>query len=444
MAQRLGSCVVLSVFSALSWAAEPPPSSHPPINPAATAPAARLPLEDLRLFTKAFENIRAGYVKDIDDAKLLEYALRGMLSELDPHSAFLDASSLEQLQTHTTGEFGGLGLEVGSEDGAVKVISPIDDTPAAKAGILAGDLIIQIDQSPLKGLPLEEAIEKMRGPKGSKIELTIVRKGQDSPLVFKLVRDIIKVKSVRAELLDRHFAYLRLSQFQVKTGEELQEQYLKLAASNPGLKGVILDLRNNPGGILQSSVAVADMFMDGGLVVYTQGRLPQSNEKFFAQPKDLTAGLPLVVLINEGSASASEIVAGALQDAGRALVMGTRSFGKGSVQTVVPLTEEKAMKLTTALYFTPKGRSIQAQGIEPDIRVERAKVTQLDTTGIGVSEAELSGHLANGTGAEEVKAAARRKESEAAQNSLQQKDNQLFEAVNLLKGISILRKPAAG
>lgn len=439
MALRLSTFLIVAFYSSFLSAQD----AKTPAPPAAAkpAPAAQptLPLEDLRLFAKAFENIRTGYVSEISDAKLLEYALKGMLSELDPHSAYLDSSSLEELQTHTTGEFGGLGIEVGGDENGVKVISPMDDTPAAKAGILAGDVIIKIDGTLLKGLPLDEAIEKMRGAKGSKTELTIMRAGQTKPLVFNLVRDVIKVKSVRGEIIADHFIYLRIAQFQVKSGEELSATYANLAAKTKP-KGVILDLRNNPGGVLQASVAVADIFMDGGLVVYTQGRLAQSNEKFFAQPKDLTEGIPLVVLINEGSASASEIVAGALQDSKRALIIGTRSFGKGSVQTVVPLTDEKAMKLTTALYFTPNGRSIQAQGIEPDIRVERANITRAEGETLSVSEAELSGHLANGTGGKEIKAQEREKEREKAANNLQTKDNQLFEALNLLKAINLLHK----
>lgn len=442
MALRLSSFLFIA-FCTSSLAAQEPARKSPPASE--TKPAVKptdkltLPLEDLRLFAKAFENIRTGYVHDINDAKLLEYALKGMLSELDPHSAYLDGESLEELNTHTTGEFGGLGIEVGGDANGVKVISPMDDTPAAKAGILSGDIIIKIDGTFLKGLQLDEAIEKMRGPKGSKTELTILRAGQEKPLIFTLVRDVIKVKSVRGEILNDHFVYLRLAQFQVNTGEELVTTYQALAQKTKP-SGVILDLRNNPGGVLQASVAVADMFMDGGLVVYTQGRLPQSNEKFFAQPKDLTGGIPLVVLINEGSASASEIVAGALQDSKRGLVLGTRSFGKGSVQTVVPLTEEKAMKLTTALYFTPSGRSIQAQGIEPDIRVERAKLTRTSADGINVSEAELSGHLANGTGGKEIKAQERQQEREKNANNLQEKDNQLFEALNLLKAFNVLNR----
>ncbi|MEY4588232.1 MAG: hypothetical protein RL497_308 [Pseudomonadota bacterium] len=437
MALRLYSLLFIAFYSSSLTAQEP---ATQPVAPAPKhAAPATLPLEDLRIFAKAFENIRTGYVTEINDAKLLEYALKGMLSELDPHSSYLDSSSLETLQTHTTGEFGGLGIEVGADENGVKVISPMDDTPAAKAGILAGDIIIKIDGTLLKGLAIDEAIEKMRGAKGSKTELTVLRTGQNKPLIFNLVRDVIKVKSVRGEIIAEDYVYLRVAQFQVKTGEELINSYQALTKTTKP-KGVILDLRNNPGGVLQASVAVADMFMDGGLVVYTQGRLPQSNEKFHAQPKDLTEGIPLVVLINEGSASASEIVAGALQDSKRALVLGTRSFGKGSVQTVVPLTEEKAMKLTTALYFTPNGRSIQAQGIEPDIRVERANITRTNNEAYSVSEAELSGHLANGTGGKAIKAQERQKERDKDVNNLQEKDNQLFEALNLLKAINLLHK----
>lgn len=395
-----------------------------------------LPLEDLRVFTKAYEHIRTSYIEEIDDKKLLEYAIRGMLTELDPHSAYLDASSFDDLQVNTTGEFGGLGIEVGMEDGFVKVVSPIDDTPAAKAGVEAGDLIIKLDDETVKGLTLNEAVERMRGPKGSDITLTIVREGVEQPFELTLTRDIITVKSVRSDLLENDIAYLRIAQFQINTARDAASEIKKLQKLNPDLHGLILDLRNNPGGVLNASVQVADLFLDGGLVVYTEGRLTDASTEYRANPGDVLEGLPIVVLINDGSASASEIVAGALQDHQRALLLGIRSFGKGSVQSVIPVTADRAIKLTTALYFTPNGRSIQAQGIEPDIEVERVRVTAVRARS-GVTEADLSGHLQNGNGSSEVKSKDRKT---AKTSELQDKDSQLYEAINLIKGLHLLAR----
>ncbi len=394
-----------------------------------------LPLEDLRIFTKAYDNIRNAYVKEIDDSTLLEYAIRGMLDELDPHSTYLDASSFEDLQVNTAGEFGGLGIEVGMEDGFVKVISPIDDTPAAKAGVEAGDLIIKIDNTSVKGLTLDKAVDKMRGIKGSQVTITIVREGLDQPFDLELTRDIVKVRSVRAEIKENDFAYLRIAQFQLHTGEDIAKEYKKLKDENNDLKGVVLDLRNNPGGVLQASVEVADHFLEEGLIVYTEGRLPDSNTQYKATPGDITEGLPMVVLINDGSASASEIVAGALQDQGRALVMGTKSFGKGSVQSIIQVTNDRALKLTTALYFTPDGRSIQAEGIMPDIPVERVRVTAVRAKS-GFSEAGLSGHLENDQDNDNESDTSEPAENTALQNT----DSQLYEAITMLKGLNLLKK----
>jgi carboxyl-terminal processing protease len=397
-----------------------------------------LPLEDLRIFTKTYESIRNAYVSEIDDKTLLEYAIRGMLGQLDPHSSFLDASSFKDLQVNTTGEFGGLGIEVTMDNGFVRVVSPIDGTPAERGGVEAGDLIIKLDDTAVKGLTLDEAVDKMRGPKGSEITLTIVRDGVDQPLEIKLTRDIIKVHSVRSEIMQKDYGYIRIAQFQVNTGRDVEKAVGALQEENPDLKGLVLDLRNNPGGVLQASVDVADVFLDGGLVVYTEGRLPNSNVRYEAQPDDLSNGLPMVVLINDGSASASEIVAGALQDHRRAVIMGIRSFGKGSVQTVIPVTEDKAVKLTTALYFTPNGRSIQAQGIEPDIEVERVRITAVKPHS-GVSEASLSGHLANTLSGGENARTEDETEGQAAEE-LHNKDSQLYEALNLLRGLNIFQK----
>jgi len=399
-----------------------------------------LPLEDLRTFTKVFEHIRSGYVEEVSDKQLLEYAIKGMLSELDPHSTYLDATSFGELQVSTTGEFGGLGIEVGMEDGFVKVISPIDDTPASKAGVESGDLIIRLGGKPVKGMSLNDAIKEMRGPKGSDIEVTIVRKGVDQPFELSMTRDTIKVQSVRSRVLEDGYGYLRIAQFQLGTGKDVVKSIHELQKNNAHLKGLILDLRNNPGGVLQASVEVADAFLEDGLIVYTEGRINNSDFRYSANPGDETGGTPLVVLINDGSASASEIVAGALQDHRRAIVMGTESFGKGSVQTVIPISEERAIKLTTALYFTPSGRSIQAQGIKPDIIVERAKMTAIRPRN-RITEADLSGHLDNVNGGVESKGKDR-KISQHNNGELLDSDNQIYEALNLLKGLHIFDNKA--
>ncbi len=436
MAARRLTFILLSLLASAALTSQAQEAEPASAQPAAESQSV-LPLEDLRIFTKTYESIRNAYVKEIDDSTLLEYAIRGMLGELDPHSSFLDASSFEDLQVNTTGEFGGLGIEVTMDNGFVRVVSPIDGTPAEQAGVEAGDLIIKLDDTAVKGLSLNEAVDLMRGKKGTDITLTIVRDGADQPLVITLTRDIIKVRSVRSEIMQDNYGYIRIAQFQVNTGRDVEKAVRTLKEENPELKGLVLDLRNNPGGVLQASVDVASVFLDGGLVVYTEGRLENSNVRYEADPGDMTEGLPLVVLINDGSASASEIVAGALQDHHRAVLMGTRSFGKGSVQTVIPVTDDKAVKLTTALYFTPGGRSIQAQGIEPDIQVERVRVTAVKARS-GVSEASLSGHLANALTEEEK--GARDKDDDENHEDLHNRDSQLYEALNLLRGLSIFDK----
>ncbi|CAH0992891.1 hypothetical protein SIN8267_03029 [Sinobacterium norvegicum] len=404
-----------------------------------TPPPAQLPLEELRIFADVFNQIRQAYVEEVDDKTLLENAVKGMLTGLDPHSAYLDAKTFDDIKESTSGEFGGLGIEVGMENGFVKVISPIDDTPASKAGVESGDLIIQIDDKPIKGLSLDDAVKLMRGAKGSKITLTIVREGNDKPFDLVLTRAIIKVTAVRSKMLAPDYGYLRIAQFQGATGDNTTKEVKKLIAENQQpLKGLVIDLRNNPGGVLQASVKVVDNFINSGLIVYTEGRLQNSETRYSATEGDILNGAPIVVLINGGSASASEIVAGALQDHRRAVVIGTDSFGKGSVQTIVPLTEDKAIKLTTALYFTPDGRSIQAQGINPDIEVQRVKIEAIDDRR-RITEADLQGHLNNGNGGDESNSAERERRKA---NQLIKDDNQLFEALNLLKGINIL-KPAA-
>ncbi|MEE4192291.1 MAG: S41 family peptidase [Halieaceae bacterium] len=391
-----------------------------------------LPLDDLRTFADVFSQIRLGYVEDVDDSTLLEYAIQGMLSGLDPHSVYLTKDDFEDLQTSTSGEFSGLGLEVGMENGFVKVISPIDDTPADRAGIQTGDIILKLDNKPVKGMTLNEAIELMRGPRGSTIELTIARESRNQPFTLTLERDVVRTASVRKRWLEPGYGYVRIAQFQRHTGDEVGKAVAALMEEED-IKGIVLDLRNNPGGVLRASVDVADQFMDGGMVVYTKGRMDNSQTRYNATPSDVLEGAPIVVLINGGSASASEIVAGALQDHRRAVVMGTPSFGKGSVQTILPLSEERAIKLTTALYFTPNGRSIQAQGIVPDIEVERAQVTAIDNLPRRVTEADLNRRLDNANG-EDGEAVERRR----VPNELLSEDNQLYEALTLLKGIHIL------
>lgn len=398
---------------------------------------ATLPIEELRTFSDVFGRIKNDYVVDVDDKELIENAIRGMLSGLDPHSSYLDAEQFTELQVGTTGQFGGLGIEVGMENGFVKVIAPIDDTPAQRAGVQAGDLIIRLDDTPVKGMTLSEAVKVMRGKPGSDIELTIVRDGLDQPLKLTITRDIIKVKSVKARMLEPGFGYLRISQFQSKTAENLVDAIEDLKKENGGpLKGTVLDLRNNPGGVLNGAVAVSDAFLDKGMIVYTEGRIADSKLRFNATPDDVINGAPLVVLVNQGSASASEIVAGALQDHKRAIIVGSQTFGKGSVQTILPLSSESALKLTTARYYTPSGRSIQAEGITPDIELDRVKFTSVERKIEPLKEADLSRHLENGNGGKKGKSA---DDEDDDSKSLAADDYMLYEALNLLKGIVILQ-----
>lgn len=330
-----------------------------------------LPLEQLRTFSEVFNRVKSDYVDDIDSGELVEDAIRGMLGGLDPHSTYLDPQEYQELQSGTRGEFGGLGLEVGREDGFVKVIAPIDDTPAQKAGIEAGDLIIRIDGDSTKDMGLNEAVRRMRGEPGTEIELTVVREGEDAPFTVTIERDIIRVTSVRSRVLEDGFGYIRISQFQSRTGPQLLDALEAMNGSDNGpLRGLVLDLRNNPGGVLQAAVAVSDAFLREGRIVYTEGRRERARMEFDATPGDTINGAPVVVLVNGGSASASEIVAGALQDHRRAVLMGTNTFGKGSVQSILPLEGGAAVKLTTAKYFTPSGRAIQEEGIEPDVLLE--------------------------------------------------------------------------
>lgn len=398
-----------------------------------------LPLNELRKFTNVFGKIKNAYVEEIDDATLLKYAIRGMLSGLDPHSAYLEPSAFSDLRENTSGSFGGLGIEVGMENGFVKVIAPIDDTPAHKAGIEAGDLIIKLDDTPVKGMSLDQAVETMRGEAGEPITLTIVRQGERDPLEFKIVRDIIQVTSVKTLMLDEEYGYIRITQFQATTGTDFAEGLKNLQGQTEELSGLVIDVRNNPGGVLRAAVEVADQLIEDGLIVYTKGRVSEADLNFSATPGDDSNGIPIIVLIDGGSASASEILAGALQDHNRAVVMGTQSFGKGSVQNVMALDETHGLKLTTARYYTPNGRSIQAQGIEPDIEVNRAKLSEEKTKAF-YRESDLAGHLSNGN---QEKQGANKSESEDSETSRQkeilEKDFQLQEALSLLKALDILK-----
>lgn len=351
----------------------------------------------LNLFGDVFEKIRTDYVEKPDDAKLIESAVSGMLSSLDPHSSYMDAKSFKDMQVQTKGEFGGLGIEVTMEDGLVKVVTPIDDTPASKAGIMAGDLIIQIDDEQVQGLTLNQAVEKMRGPVKSPVRLKVNRKGQNDPLDFTLVRDVIRIASVKSRS-ENDIGYIRVTQFTEKTYEGLKNALDQIGKDIPAdkLKGYVIDLRNNPGGLLDQAIAVSDAFLDKGEIVSTRSRNPDDAQRYIARSGDVTGGKPVVVLINGGSASASEIVAGALQDHKRGTIIGTRSFGKGSVQTIIPLGSNGALRLTTARYYTPSGRSIQAKGIDPDIQVLQDVPDEIKGKDETKGEAALKGHLKNG------------------------------------------------
>ncbi len=422
-----------------------------------------LPVEELRSFADVFNAIKQGYVEPIDDKKLITYAISGMLSNLDPHSAYLDSDAFKDLQVSTQGEFGGLGIEVGMEDGFVKVVAPIDDTPAFKAGVKAGDLIIKLDDTMVKGLTLNDAVKRMRGKPKTPITLTIVRKGETAPIVLTLMREKIKVQSVKSKMLETGYGYLRVSQFQEETTADVVKAIDKLYKQDKdGLRGLVLDLRNDPGGLLHGAVGVAAAFLpEKALVVSTDGRADDSKRKFFATPDDylrgnhddilktLPAGIktvPLVVLVNGGSASASEIVAGALQDHKRAMVIGTPTFGKASVQTILPLSNSTAIKLTTARYYTPNGRSIQAKGIVPDLNVEESADGKPHEQ---LREADLERHLQNDKEKEKTVVApkAQPKKSESEQEAkpvvfelASKNDYQLNQALGLLKAWQIIKQ----
>lgn len=435
----------------------------------------QLPLDDLRSFAEVFGKIKSDYVEPVEDKKLITEAINGMLTGLDPHSSYLDADAFKDLQAGTQGEFGGLGIEVGMEDGLVKVISPIEDTPAYKAGIKTGDLIMKLDEELVKGMSLNDAVKRMRGKPDTSITLTVLRKGEAKPLIFKIVRAIIKTKSIKPKLAEPGYAYIRITQFQEHTGEDLAKALKSLRQENKGeFKGLVLDLRNNPGGLLNAAVGVSAAFLPKNeLVVYTEGRAPDARMRLTANPENYVRGgaandylrdlpndlksVPMVVLVNGGSASASEIVAGALQDHKRSVVMGTQSFGKGSVQTILPMNNGTAIKLTTARYFTPGGRSIQAKGIVPDIVVEDPAISTADAS-FNLREADLTRHLSNPKDGEtpaaapaEPAKAAPAPEKDNHKDKVDDKnspppefgsksDYQLNQALSLLKGLQILQR----
>ncbi|WP_347266693.1 S41 family peptidase [Paracoccus sp. (in: a-proteobacteria)] len=402
--------------------------------------------EQLDLFGNVFERVRSDYVEQADDKKLIEAAINGMLTSLDPHSSFLSANDYEDMQTQTRGSFGGLGIEVGQEDGLVKVISPIDDTPAAEAGVKAGDYITHVNGESLMGLTLDEAVEKMRGPVGSEIKITILREGEKEPFDLTIVRDTIKLTVVKTRI-EGHAVVLRVTTFNDETMDTLKTEMAKAIEEAGGIDkvtGFVLDLRNNPGGLLNQAIEVSDAFLDKGEIVSTRGRKPEESERWNAKLGDLAQGKPMVVLINGGSASASEIVTGALQDHHRAIVVGTKSFGKGSVQTVMPVTADSAIRLTTARYYTPSGRSIQALGIQPDIIVEQPAAKPGETeekprteSKFLSSEADLRGALNNDSISDEVRKQIEIEAQEVeATAKLREEDYQLAYAVDILKGLA--------
>ncbi len=394
-----------------------------------------LPVQDLRLFSEIFAKIKADYVEELDDSQLLRDAVEGMLHGLDPHSVYLDPETFREVNIETRGEFGGLGLEVTLEDGTIRVVAPLDGTPAHQAGLLPGDRIIRLEDTLVQGLSLDEAVSEMRGEPGTQIRLLIVREGRPEPFEITLKRAIIRLDSVWSQLLDERFGYARVSQFQPGTAIELKQQMASLEIeSADGLAGLVLDLRNNPGGVLDGAVAVSDLFLREGVIVTTRGRMKDSEVTYSATPKDILVGAPIVVLVNSGSASASEIVAGALQDHKRAVIMGEKTFGKGSVQTILPMNNGAALKLTTARYYTPSNRSIQASGIIPDIESSNLAFTpDKGKEEFSLRETDLTGHLENDNGGEVADV-----ENTAPSNRLlRQHDDQIRQAINLLKGMVI-------
>jgi len=418
---------VIFGFAVAVWFASPEPGQ------AASSETYR----QLNLFGDVFERVRADYVEEVDDSELIESAIQGMLTALDPHSSYLNAKNYKDMQVQTRGEFGGLGIEVTMENGLVKVVTPIDDTPAQRAGIQSGDLVTHLDDEPILGLTLPQAVEKMRGRVDTEIKLTVSRKGAEKAIDIVIKRAVIKVQSVRARK-EGKIAYLRITSFNEQTSSGVERTMKKIRDEiGPEFAGVVLDLRNNPGGLLDQAIAVSDAFLDRGEIVSTRGRTRDDTQRYNARKGDLAEGAPVIVLVNGGSASASEIVAGALQDHHRAVILGTRSFGKGSVQTIIPMQSSGALRLTTARYYTPAGRSIQALGIEPDILVEQASIEAVDT-GKRRSEADLRNHLTEETDDKNpVKGEVKKPDAEI-------KDYQLARALDLLRGLAFFEPRREG
>ncbi|MGA9342325.1 MAG: S41 family peptidase [Rhodanobacteraceae bacterium] len=440
---RLFPLVFLAVC-ATSTAAPPPSTPAMPAHGPATAPAAApnkkdvIDLDDIRAFTAVFSLVKQAYVEDVDDHRLMQAAIHGLLAGLDPHSEYLDSKQLADLNEDTSGSYAGLGVEIAQMDGTLRVVAPIDGTPAQRAGIKPGDTIVSIDGKNVQSDDLDGAIDQLRGKTGTTIKLGIIHEGQTAPVDVVLTREIIRVASVHGRLLEPGYAYLRISQFQADSGNELARSIKRLQKANRApLKGAVLDLRSNPGGLLTSAVEVSDDLLDSGVIVTTRGRLKESDLSFSATPGDLLGGAPLVVLVDNGTASAAEIVAGALKDNHRALLMGRRTFGKGSVQTVLPLDAEHAIKLTTARYYTPSGVSIQAEGIQPDIALANLALTRPDSPPtLGVSERDLHNHLKASEESDAASAA-----STFVPDKAVEQDYALNEALNVLKGLALRRQP---
>lgn len=444
LALALAFASALAAPAAQAWQAKP--AIRQPDGPASSATTAAaavastddtVDLDDIRNFTRVYQIVRQAYVEKLDNKTIMKAAISGMLQNLDPHSEYLDKEGLDELDEDTTGQYGGLGIEVLQVDGSLKIISPIDDTPASRAGIKAGDIILKVDGTVVDSQNIDDAFKKLRGDPGSKITLTILHEKSDKPIDMPLVRERIAVTSVKVRQLDPGYVYIRLSQFQEDTATDLDTKLADYIKKNGAPKGAVLDLRSNPGGLLTTAVGVADAFLDSGTIVTTRGRLPDANLNFGAHPGDLLKGAPMIILTDNGTASAAEIVSGALKDNHRALIMGRRTFGKGVVQTVLPLDKDTAVKITTARYYTPNGTSIQAEGIKPDIALADLAVTKSDATPqlIG-SEADLPNHLVN------EKASADDKSAADDDGKLAKQDYALSQALNVLKGLALGRSSA--
>ncbi len=436
-AKFLTAALVLLVASQSAGADETKPEAKPAVKPAASTPATAakktVDLDDIRAFAAVFSLVKQAYVEPVDDKTLMQAAIRGLLGNLDPHSEYLDQKAMDALSEDTSGSYNGLGLEVITVDGAMRVVAPIDDTPADRGGIKAGDIIVRIDGKPVTQENVTEAVTLLRGKAGTAVTLSVMHEGATLPVEIKLTREQIRVASVRARWVEPGYAYLRIAQFQEDTGAEVKRKLARLREKNAPLKGIVLDLRSNPGGLLTSAVEISDDFLDSGVIVTTKGRLKESDLNFSATRGDLSDGAPMVVLVDNGTASAAEIVAGALKDNHRALIMGRRTFGKGSVQTVLPLDETHAIKLTTARYYTPSGVSIQAEGIHPDIELGDLKLVIRDSEPTLITgERDLPNHLRGENEGGDAKGSTRANTDDYA----------LTEAINVLKGLALARKPA--